>query len=69
MTMGAVKIYNETKGCGVIALQQGGKKAFVQGAALERAGIGGLSEGHTVSFDSETDERNGKTAASNNQLS
>jgi len=63
MTMGAVKIYDETKGCGVIALQQGGKKAF-QAAALERAS----SEGHTVSFDTEADERSGKTAASQNEL-
>jgi CspA family cold shock protein len=66
--MGAVKLYSKTNGCGVIALQQGGKKAFVQAGALERAGIGGLCEGHTVSFDTEADERSGKTAASQDQL-
>ena len=41
---------------------------FIHATALERAGIHSLSEGQTVSFDTEVDARSGKTAVANVQV-
>ena len=65
MTNGTVKFYNEQKGFGFIAPDDGGKDVFVHATALERAGMRSLSEGQKVSFDTEVDRRSGKTAVSN----
>jgi cold shock protein len=62
MTKGIVKFYNEQKGFGFIAPDDGGKDVFVHATALERAGISRLVEGQKVSFDTELDSRSGKTA-------
>ena len=62
MTKGTVKFYNEQKGFGFIEPEDGGKDVFVHATALERAGISRLVEGQKVSFDTELDSRNGKTA-------
>ena len=62
MTKGTVKFYNEQKGFGFIEPEDGGKDVFVHATALERAGIGRLVEGQKVSFDTELDNRSGKTA-------
>jgi cold shock protein len=62
---GTVKFYNEQKGYGFIAPDDGGKDVFVHATALERAGMSGLREGQKVSFDTEVDRRSGKTAVSN----
>lgn len=64
MTSGTVKFYNDQKGFGFIAPEDGGTDVFVHATALERAGIGGLSEGQKVSFETEIDQRSGKTAVS-----
>lgn len=64
MTSGTVKFYNDQKGFGFIALEDGGTDVFVHATALERAGISGLSEGQKVSFETEVDQRSGKTAVS-----
>jgi CspA family cold shock protein len=45
---GTVKMYNSTKGFGFVALPEGGKDVFVHASALQRGGIGGLTEGQTV---------------------
>jgi CspA family cold shock protein len=63
-----VKFYNDQKGFGFIAPDNGGKDVFVHATALERAGITRLSEGQKVSFDTEMDRRSGKTAVSTIQL-
>ena len=62
MTRGTVKFYNGQKGYGFIQPDDGGKDVFVHATALERAGIGALTEGQKVSFDTRTDPRSGKIA-------
>ena len=62
MNKGTVKFYNAQKGFGFIEPEDGGKDVFVHATALERAGITQLNEGQKVSFDTEQDSRNGKTA-------
>jgi CspA family cold shock protein len=68
MESGTVKFYNDQKGYGFIAPDNGEKDVFVHATALERAGIHGLSEGQKVSFDTEVDQRSGKTAVANIQV-
>lgn len=64
MTTGTVKFYNDQKGYGFIAPDDGSKDVFVHATALERAGMNGLSEGQKVSFETDVDQRSGKTAVS-----
>jgi cold shock protein len=67
MTTGTVKFYNDQKGFGFIAPDDGSKDVFVHATALERAGIRGLVEGQKVSFDTAEDRRSGKIAVNNIQ--
>jgi len=67
MELGTVKFYNEQKGYGFIAPDNGGKDVFVHATALERAGMHSLAEGQKVSFDTSEDRRTGKTAVDNIQ--
>jgi cold shock protein len=67
MTTGTVKFYNDQKGYGFIQPDNGGKDVFVHISAVERSGIRGLREGQKVSFELQTDQRNGKTSAVNLQ--
>jgi CspA family cold shock protein len=67
MQRGTVKFYNEQKGYGFIQPENGGKDVFVHATALERAGLRGLAEGQTVSFDTQEDRRTGKIAVGNIQ--
>ena len=64
MATGTVKFYNDQKGYGFIAPDDGSKDVFVHATALERAGINGLAEGQKVSYETDVDERSGKTAVS-----
>jgi len=59
---GTVKLYNDRKGFGFIAPDDGEKDVFVHATALERAGISVLREGQKVKFDTENDPRSGKIA-------
>lgn len=68
MIKGTVKFYNEQKGFGFIEPEDGGKDVFVHATALERAGMGPLTEGQKVSFDTEVDSRSGKTAVAKLEL-
>ena len=64
MTIGTVKFFNENKGFGFIEPEGGSKDAFVHISAVERAGMGTLTEGQKVSYDLEPG-RDGKSAAEN----
>ena len=65
MSIGTVKWFNATKGYGFIQPEDGTKDVFVHISAVERSGMGALSEGQRVSFESQRDQRTGKVAASN----
>jgi CspA family cold shock protein len=65
MTVGTVKWFNSTKGFGFIQPDNGGKDAFVHISAVERSGLGHLTEGQKVEFDLVTDRRTGKQSADN----
>lgn len=67
MDTGTVKFYNDQKGYGFIAPDNGGKDVFVHATALERAGMQGLAEGQKVSFDVADDPRTGKPAVNSIQ--
>lgn len=62
MTLGTVKFYNDQKGFGFIAPDDGQKDVFVHATALERAGLQSLREGQKVKFDTQNDARSGKLA-------
>jgi CspA family cold shock protein len=64
MITGTVKFYNDQKGFGFIAPDEGGNDVFVHATALERAGMHGLTQGQKVSFDTARDSRSGKLAVS-----
>lgn len=68
MAKGTVKFYNGQKGFGFIAPVGGGGDVFVHATALERAGLGSLSEGQAVEFETAVDRRSGKTAVSTIKL-
>ncbi len=65
MDKGTVKFYNEQKGFGFIAPDNGGKDVFVHATALERAGMRSLVEGQKVACDTQEDRRTGKIAVGN----
>lgn len=65
MSSGTVKWYNATKGFGFIAPVDGGNDVFVHVSAVERAGLQGLTEGQTISYEIEVDEKRGKSSAVN----
>lgn len=64
MPTGTVKWFNPIKGFGFIEPEDGSKDAFVHISAVERAGLGSLSEGQKVSYEL-VPGQNGKTAADN----
>jgi cold shock protein len=63
-TTGTVKFFNATKGFGFIQPDDGSKDVFVHISAVERAGLGTLTENQKVSFELEKGN-NGKTSATN----
>ncbi len=63
MVRGTVKFFNDTKGFGFIAPEDGGADVFVHVSAVERAGLPGLSDGDEVAFELEQDRRSGKMSA------
>ncbi len=65
MYTGTVKWFNATKGFGFITPDSGSKDAFVHISAVERAGLGTLSEGQKIQFDLMSDQRSGKMSAEN----
>ena len=67
MANGTVKWFNETKGFGFIAPEDGGKDVFVHISALQRAGLQTLADGQAVTFELETG-RDGRQSAGNIEL-
>jgi CspA family cold shock protein len=65
MPVGTVKFFNTTKGFGFIAPETGGADVFVHISAVERAGLGTITEGQKLSFDVVADRRTGRSAADN----
>ncbi|HLK24843.1 MAG TPA: cold-shock protein [Caulobacteraceae bacterium] len=63
MPTGTVKWFNAQKGYGFIQPDAGGNDVFVHISAVERAGMGSLSEGQKISYELEKDNRSGKLAA------
>jgi CspA family cold shock protein len=64
MTTGTVKFFNDSKGYGFIAPDEGGNDAFVHISAVERSGMRTLRENQRVSYELQEDRR-GKLAAVN----
>ena len=60
MQTGTVKFYNDQKGFGFIAPDDGSKDVFVHATALERAGMRGLAEGQKVTFEVQNEARGPK---------
>ena len=63
MATGKVKWFNAQKGFGFIEPTDGSKDVFVHISAVERAGLGSLNEGQSVSY--ELEQERGKTSAGN----
>ncbi len=63
MATGKVKWFNETKGYGFIAPDDGAKDVFVHISAVETAGLRTLQENQAVSFELTTDRKSGKQSA------
>ena len=66
MSTGKVKWFNAKKGFGFSQPDEGSKDVFVHISAVERAGIGLLSEGQAISFEVVRDK--GKESAGNLKL-
>jgi CspA family cold shock protein len=64
MATGKVKWFNSQKGYGFIQPNNGGADVFVHVTAVERAGMDGLQEGQTLSYDLEQGQR-GRVSAVN----
>ncbi|MDH4180522.1 MAG: cold-shock protein [Betaproteobacteria bacterium] len=62
MINGTVKFFNNAKGFGFIAPDDGSKDVFVHISAVERAGLATLSENQKVAFELERGA-NGKISA------
>ena len=61
---GTVKFFNTSKGLGFIRPDDGSKDVFVHISAVERSGLGTLSENQKVSFEIQQGQ-NGKSSAVN----
>jgi CspA family cold shock protein len=57
MATGTVKWFNDAKGYGFITPDDGGKDVFVHVTAVERSGMGALTDGQRISFETEPDKR------------
>lgn len=66
MATGTVKFFDPKRGFGFIAPDNGDKDVFVHISAVERAGLGSLTDGQKISYESSTER--GKIAATNLQI-
>ena len=61
---GTVKFFDTTKGFGFISPDNGGQDHFVHISAVERSGMGTLSQNQRVTYELENDKR-GRASAAN----
>ena len=66
MPIGTVKFFNDDKGYGFIAPEDGGSDAFVHITAVQRAGMDTLMQNQRLGYELETG-RNGRISAVNLQ--
>ena len=64
MATGTVKWFNAQKGFGFIQPDDGSKDVFVHISAVERSGMGNLTEGQKLSYEVQRGQQ-GKTSAEN----
>jgi len=64
MPIGTVKFFNNDRGYGFIAPEDGGKDSFVHISAVQAAGMQTLTENQRVSYEVER-SKNGKESAVN----
>ncbi len=67
MATGTVKWFNNDKGFGFIIPDEGGADVFVHISAVERAGMRTLAEGQKLSYELQSNPKNGKMSAGNLQ--
>lgn len=60
MNKGTVKWFNEAKGFGFIANDNGGEDIFVHFSSIIGKGFKSLQEGQKVTYDTETDPKNSR---------
>ena len=63
MATGTVKWFNNDKGFGFIVPDDGGADVFVHISAVERAGMRTLNEGQKLSYQLQSNPKNGKMSA------
>lgn len=62
---GIVKFFNDKRGFGFITVEENGKDVFVHYTGILGEGHRTLKDGQRVTFDEETDPKNGKPRAIN----
>jgi len=67
MKIGYVKFFNQEKGFGFIATEDGSRDTFVHISAVLRSGMNGLREGQKVGYEIVRDPRSGRFSAENLQ--
>ncbi len=60
MTIGTVKFFDMARGFGFISPEDGSEDVFVHITAVERSGLGYLSEGQKLEFETQPDGRGPK---------
>jgi CspA family cold shock protein len=63
VSTGTVKWFNAAKGFGFIEPDDGSQDVFVHISAVERAGMGSLSDGQKISYELTRDKKSGKMSA------